>query len=246
MNMNPLIELRNMSFNYELTEALSCINLEIFKGDSVSLIGTNGSGKSTLLKVINGIYFPQKGEYLFDGKVINEKNLKDSLFSKSFHKRVGFVFQNSDVQLFCSNVYEEIAFGPRQMGMKESDVQSRVMDCLSLLHIEHLKHREPYHLSEGEKKKVAIASVLSLNPDVIILDEPMNNLDPRTKIFLRDFLIKLNLSGKTIIAATHEFEYVQGLFKKAIVLSERHEKLREDVYELVIQDNKFLKENNIK
>lgn len=237
--MEPIIELKNLSFNYELTEALSNINLKIYKSDSIALIGSNGSGKSTLLKVINGIYFTDKGTYIFDGKMINEKNLKDNIFLKSFHKRVGFVFQNSDVQLFCSNVYEEIAFGPRQIGMSEDEVQSRVIDCLNLLHIEHLKHREPYHLSEGEKKKVAIASVLSLNPEVIILDEPMNNLDPRTKIFLRDFLIKLNRSGKTIIAATHEFEYVHGLFKKAIVLSEEHEILIEDEYEKIIQDNKF-------
>ena len=244
--MKPLIELKDLSFNYELNEALSNINLKIYKGDSAALIGSNGSGKSTLLKVINGIYFPDQGEYIFDRKIINEKNLKDNFFSKSFHKRVGFIFQNSDVQLFCSNVYEEVAFGPRQIGMVEDEVNTRVIDCLNLLHIEHLKHREPYHLSEGEKKKVAIASVLSLNPEVIILDEPMNNLDPRRKIFLRDFLIKLNQSGKTIIAATHEFEYVTGLFKKAVVLSEKHEILRVDEYEKIIQDNKFLKEHNIK
>jgi cobalt/nickel transport system ATP-binding protein len=244
--ITSLIEIKNLKFNYDSTEALVNINLSINKGESVALIGTNGSGKSTLLKVIAGIYFASHGEYSFDGNLINEKSMRCEDFSKVFHKRVGYVFQNSDVQLFCSNVYEEVAFGPRQIGMNEDEVQKRVIDCLGILNIEHLKHREPYHLSDGEKKKVAIACVLSLNPEVIILDEPMNNLDPRTKSFLREFLIKLNKSGKTIICATHDFEYVSGVFERALVLSDKHTIVRDDGYQAVINDINFLKMNNIK
>jgi len=243
--MEPIIELSEVYYKYETNDALSGINLKIYKGDSIAVIGTNGSGKSTFLKIINGIYFPTNGKLIFDSVEINEKKMGDNIFSKTFHKKIGFVFQNSDTQLFCSNVFEEIAFGPRQMGLSENDVNLRVNDCLTLLHIEHLKHREPYHLSEGEKKKVAIASVLSLNPEIIILDEPMNNLDPRTKIFLRNFLIKLNTSGKTIICATHEFEYVGGIFNKIIVFSENHTIIREDEYEKVLSDKEFLKNHNI-
>ncbi len=244
--MNPLIEIKDLKFSYESNEALTDINLHIDKGDSLAVIGTNGSGKSTLLKIISGIYFATGGEYFFDGKEITEKTMKDGIFSRQFHKRVGYVFQNSDAQLFCSNVFEEIAFGPMQMEMSEDEINTRVNDVLTLLHIEHLKHREPYHLSEGEKKKVAIASVLSLNPEIIILDEPMNNLDPRTKLFLKDFLLRLNQAGKTIICATHEFEYVEELFKKVIVLSDNHTIIREDDYVKVIHDNEFLRTNNIK
>ncbi len=244
--MNSLIKIKKLSFNYDSQTALSGINLKIFKGDSIAIIGPNGSGKSTLLKIITGIYFSNEGEYIFDGESITEKKMRNGNFSKLFHKRIGYVFQNSDVQLFCSNVYEEIAFGPRQLGINENEIQTRVNDCLDLLNIKHLIHREPYHLSEGEKKKVAIASILSLNPDVIILDEPMNNLDPKTKIFVKELLIKLNKSGKTIICATHEFEYVKGLFKEVIVLTENHEILLKDKYNKIIEDIEFLKKINIK
>jgi cobalt/nickel transport system ATP-binding protein len=244
--MSALINIVDLSFYYEDRDALKNISLDIFKGDSVAVIGPNGSGKSTFLKILSGIYTATNGSYFLEETLINEKKLKDQYFSKIFHKRIGYIFQNSDTQLFCSNVYEEIAFGPRQMGIAEEEINTRVIDCLKLLNIEHLKHREPYHLSEGEKKKVAIASVLSLNPEVVILDEPMNNLDPRTKLFLCDFLKKLNNAGKTIICATHEFEYVKGLFSKVIVLSEKHTLIKIDDYENVISNDAFLREQNIK
>lgn len=241
-----MIELNNISFSYNDRFALKDIKIKIEKGEAVALIGPNGSGKSTLLKLINGIIFPQKGIYKFEGNEINERVMQDSKFSKKFHKKIGFVFQNSEAQLFCSTVYEEIAFGPRQMGLREEEIERRVNDCLKLLNIEELKDRTPYNLSGGEKKKVAIASVLSLNPEVLVLDEPMNGLDPKTKRFLRELMIKLNAAGKTIICSTHDFEYVEGVFRRAIVFSVDHSIIRDDNYETVINDDKFLIDNNIK
>jgi len=220
--MGNLIEIKDLSYRYRDSNALQNINLTIFEGDSVAVIGPNGSGKSTLLKIINGIIEPTSGEYLYRGVRITEKTLRDPSFSKSFHKSIGFVFQNSDTQLFCPSVYEEIAFGPEQMGMAEKDVEQRVSDCLKLLNIEHLRTRIPYNLSEGEKKKVAIASVIALNPEVLVFDEPLNGLDPRTKKFLKDFMMEMNSVGKTIICATHEFEQTKGVFRKAIILSEEN------------------------
>ncbi len=211
-----------ISFNYDSVSALSLINIDIHKGESVALVGPNGSGKSTLLKVINGICFPSQGEYWFDGSQVTEKALKNQDYLKLFHKRIGFVFQNSDAQLFCATAFEEIAFGPRQIGLSPDEVNERVFDCLNLLQIEHLKHREPYHLSEGEKKKLAIAAVLALNPDVLTLDEPMNNLDVKTRNFLKDLLIKLRHVGKTIICATHEVSQIQDVFGRVISISEDH------------------------
>ncbi|QAT40710.1 ABC transporter ATP-binding protein [Clostridium sp. JN-9] len=240
-----MIEIRNATFSYKGCLALKDINLTINEGESVALIGPNGSGKSTLLKLINGILFPDKGEFLFQGELINEHYFSNSVNSKLFHKKIGFVFQNSDAQLFCSNVYEEIAFGPRQMGMSENEVNERVKDCLELLNIEHIKHREPYHLSGGEKRKAAIASVLALNPEVLVLDEPMNGIDPKGKKFLKELIIKLNLSGKTIICSTHDFQYVEGMFKRAVVFSEDHKIIRDDAYSKVLADKAFLMENNI-
>lgn len=241
-----MIEFKDVCFKYKDDEVLKNISVGIKEGEAVALIGANGSGKSTFLKLINGIIFPTKGAYYFDGNEINSKNLEDNKFSKFFHKRVGFVFQNSDAQLFCSNVYEEIAFGPRQMGINEEEIDKRVCDCLRLLDIEDLKYREPYNLSGGEKKRTAIACVLSMNPEVLVLDEPMNGIDPKGKNFLRQLMIKLNASGKTIICSTHDFEYVNGVFKRALVFSENHEIVRDDNYEAVISDNNFLIKYNIK
>ncbi len=244
--MNNIIELKNINYGYRNNSALINLNLSIAGGESVAIIGPNGSGKSSLLKLINGIILPDSGEYFFNGEIINLQKLSDKYFSKKFHKSIGFVFQNSDAQLFCQNVYEEIAFGPRQMGFTEEAVNSRVQDCLGMLGIEHLKHREPYHLSEGEKKKVAIASVLALNPEVLTLDEPMNGLDPRIKRFMKDLIIDLNKSGKTIICATHEFEYIEGIFEKTLVLSESHNIIRTGKSILILQDEKFLTEHNLR
>ena len=217
-----MIEIINVNYSYEGNKALNDISLKIEKGQSVSLLGPNGSGKSTLLKLINGLIFPDSGSYKFDGEEITAKKLKDAKHSKLFHQRLGFVFQNSETQLFCSNVFDEVAFGPRQMGFDENEVASRVDDCLGLMGMLDFKERQPYHLSGGEKKKVAIASVLAMNPEVLVLDEPMNGLDPRTERWLAEFIIKLNKSGKTIITSTHNLELVQEISERAILFDENH------------------------
>lgn len=241
-----MIEIKNLSYSYEeKIPALNKINLQIAEGEAVALIGANGCGKSTLMKVMNGLVYPDSGSFIFNGEEITEKKLQSSNFSKEFHKKVGFVFQNSEVQLFCTNVYDEIAFGPRQMGMTENQVEKRVTDTLKFLKIENLKDRQPYHLSGGEKKKVAIATVVVLNPDVYIFDEPMNGLDPKTKRFLKDFMQDINNAGKTIICSTHDFEYIGSVFKRAIVFSSNHTIIRDGSYEEIMKDREFLFENNI-
>lgn len=241
-----MIKIKNLTYKYENYEALSDISFEISQGESVAFIGPNGSGKSTLLKILNALVFAENGKYSLFGEEINEKKMKNSLFSKKIHQQLGYVFQNSDAQLFCPLVYEEVAFGPSQMGLSNETIHNRTVDCLKLLNIEHLKHRVPYHLSGGEKKRVAIASVLAMNPQVIVMDEPMNGMDPKSKKFLRDFFIKINSSGKTLICATHDFEYVEGVFKRAIVFSENHKIIRDGNYEEIIKDEEFLKLHNIK
>lgn len=241
-----MIELKNVSYAYDDNfTAVKDITLNISSGEAVAFIGVNGSGKSTLMKLINGLVFAGKGSYKFDGSEITEKKFSDTGFAKVFHKRIGFIFQNSEVQLFCTTVYDEIAFGPRQMGITEEEIKQRVEDVLKLLHIEELSSRQPYHLSGGEKKKVAIASVLILNPDVIVLDEPMSGLDPKTKRFLRELIIALNGAGKTIICSTHDFDYVDGIFKRAVVFSREHTIIRDGDYGEIIADKEFLMENNI-
>lgn len=241
-----MIKLKKVSYLYDdKILALKDISLSIDKGEAVALIGPNGSGKSTFMKLINGLIFPRFGSYYLREEEITHKKMQKSDFCKEFHRSFGFIFQNSDTQLFCSTVYDEVAFGARQMGMKEEEVKKRVEDLLKLLDIEKLKDRHPYNLSGGEKKKVSIACNLIFNPDILVLDEPMNGLDPKSKRFLRDFIIDLNKAGKTIICSTHDFEYVEGVFKRAIVFSDNHSIIRDGDYETILKDKKFLYDNNI-
>ncbi|MCR4436789.1 MAG: ABC transporter ATP-binding protein [Clostridiales bacterium] len=240
-----MIDLKDVSYSYSGIKALSHIDLHISKGEAVVLMGPNGSGKSTLLKIINGIAVPDSGVYRFNGEEITQKKLQDTKFSKLFHQKIGFVFQNSEVQLFCPDVFDEIAFGPRQMGMSETQVQQRVDDCLELLSIQDLKHRQPYHLSGGEKRKVAIACVLALNPEVLTLDEPMNGLDPRTQRWLVEFLVRLNRAGKTLISSMHNLEMVQEISRRAVLFDENHTIVADCPTRDLLEDMDLLKKVNL-
>ncbi len=240
-----MIDIEDVSYSYSGINALRNINLHIEKGEAVAFMGPNGSGKSTLLKLINGIVSPDTGVYKFNNEEITHKKLQDTKFTKLFHQKIGFVFQNSDTQLFCADVYDEIAFGPRQMGMNESDVDKRVNDCLNLLNIQDFKHRQPYHLSGGEKRKAAIACILALNPEVLVLDEPMNGLDPRTQRWLVEFLVKLNKAGKTLITSTHNLELVQEISQRAVLFDENHTIAADLPTEKLLMEIELLKKVNL-
>ncbi len=218
-----LIELDKVCFAYDGRPALRYITLNVEKGETIALQGPNGTGKSTLLKLLNGLIYPEEGRYLFEGQEITRKSMKDPLFSKRFHQKIGYVFQNSDVQLFCSDVEEEIAFGPRQMGLPEEDVKRRVEDVIALLGLHEIRGRAPYHLSGGEKKKVAIACILSMNPEILVLDEPLAGLDKETQKWLTGFLLQLKNAGKTMILATHNEELAEKLADRFIFFNSRHE-----------------------
>ncbi len=240
-----MIELKDVCFSYSDMIALDHINLSIKTGEAIALMGANGCGKSTLLKLLNGIISPDSGSYWFHGEEVTHKKLQDEKISKLLHQKIGFVFQNSDTQLFCSSVYDEVAFGPRQMGLEESEVEHRVNDCLVLLGIQEFRNRIPYHLSGGEKRKVAIACVLSLNPEVLVLDEPMNGLDPKTQRWLVDFLKKLNKAGKTLITSTHNLELVHEISNRAVLFGESHTIVADMVTEELLTDVELLKRVNL-
>lgn len=206
-----MIELTDISYSYYEDVVLENLSLNIKEGEAVAICGDNGSGKSTLLKLINGLIFPQKGTYKFDGVEITEKQMDNSDFSKVFHQKIGFVWQNPDTQLFCSSVEEELAFGPLQMGLSEEEINKRVEDSLELLGLKHLRKRPPYYLSGGEKKKTAIASILTMNPTVWTLDEPLSSLDKKTREWLIDFLKALKQAGKTIVFSSHETSLVESI-----------------------------------
>lgn len=220
--MTPIINLSHISYNYEEVSALNDISLEIYAGELIFFTGPNGCGKSTLFKLLNGLIFPTKGEYYFDNKKIDKNTLQDNISAKSFHKRIGYIFQNPDVQLFNATVYDEIAFGPRQMNLDEEIIHQRVNELLIYLNIQHLQDRPPYHLSGGEQKKVALAAILALNPDVLMIDEPLNGLDNKTRQWFKDFLMDFIKANKTILISTHEQELLSLPHSRIIKFNDEH------------------------
>lgn len=220
--MTPIINLSHISYNYEEVSALNDISLEIYAGELIFFTGPNGCGKSTLFKLLNGLIFPTKGEYYFDNKKIDKNTLQDNIFAKNFHKRISYIFQNPDVQLFNATVYDEIAFGPRQMNLDEEIIHQRVNELLIYLNIQHLQDRPPYHLSGGEQKKVALAAILALNPDILMIDEPLNGLDNKTRQWFKDFLIDFIKANKTILISTHEQELLSLPHSRIIKFNDEH------------------------
>lgn len=177
----------------------------------MALLGANGSGKSTLLRLLDGLLFADSGAIRFCGEPLSEDRFADDQFAYRFRRRVGFVFQNADVQLFCPTVFDEVAFGPLQLRLPGNEIRQRVNDTLDRFEISHLSDRAPHHLSGGEKKKVALASVLVLKPEVILLDEPTAGLDPRSQTHLIETLMDWTDETKTIITATHDLHMLEDM-----------------------------------
>ena len=218
-----MIEFQDVCYAYDRIPVLRHVSFQIRRGDTVLLEGPNGAGKSTILKLLNGLIYPEQGKFLFEGTEITEKLMREHKYSKWYHQKVGFIWQNPDVQLFCGSVEEELAFGPQQMGLSAQEITRRVEDALQLLEIEHLRTRAPYYLSGGEKKKTAIASVLTMNPEIWTMDEPLSALDDKTQRWLTEFLQALRKAGKTLILSTHDKVFAQGFADYKIVLNDEHE-----------------------
>ena len=218
-----LLAVDDVSFAYlDRFTALDHVSLAVRRGEKVALLGANGCGKSTLLKLLDGLLFPDNGTFRAFGADVTEDHLEDEQFSAGFRARIGFVFQNSDAQVFSPSVREEIAFGPLNMGLARDEVARRVDDTLAMLGIDDLADRAPYQLSGGEKKRVAIASVLVMNPEVLLFDEPTAALDPRTQEWLIDLIVELNAAGKTIVLATHDLDTLDRIADRCVVFSEEH------------------------
>ena len=216
----PVFALGNVSFAYEQIPALRGVTLTIDGGQSIALVGANGSGKSTLLRLLDALCFPASGSICFCGDPLTAERLRDDAFFLSFRRRVALVFQNPDVQLFNPTVFDEVAFGPLQMGWSASEVTERVNQALEQMGIAHLRDRSPYRLSGGEKKRVALASVLVLDPEVLLLDEPTAMLDPRSQSQLIDLIQNWKGSSKTVVTATHQLEIIEDIAERIIVLEQ--------------------------
>jgi cobalt/nickel transport system ATP-binding protein len=216
--MANVFEVRNLTYRYDAVTALDNVSLNIEAGKRVALLGANGSGKSTLLRLLDVLYVPASGSISFDGQSLDPARFDDDQFAFDFRRRVGLVFQNPDVQLFNPTVFDEIAFAPLQLRWPKDEILARVDQMLDMLEIRHLRNRPPHRLSGGEKKRVAIASVLVLDPEVLLLDEPTAALDPRSQSQIIDLLIGWGDGRKTVITATHDLGLVEDIADYCFVL----------------------------
>ena len=206
------IDLNNVSFAYEKNEpVLKNITFTDHETDSIGIIGANGAGKSTLLKLLVGLHLNFEGSIRVEEIPVEKRTLP------KIRERIGYVFQDSDSQLFMSNVYDDVAFAPRNYGLSEEEVERRVNHALSAVHISHLKEKQIYKLSGGEKKLVSIATILSMTPDIILMDEPTIALDPRNR---RNLIQILNQFDHLKIIASHDLDMVMATCNRTIILSD--------------------------
>ena len=213
-----IFEARSLCFRYLEAEALTGVSFAIQERQRVVLLGANGSGKSTLMRLLDGLCFPSSGSILFQGRELTQEALEEEEFAHRFRRAVALVFQNPDVQLFNPTVYDEIAFGPLQMRMPKEEIQAAVAGMLERFGIGHLKDRAPHRLSGGEKKRVALASALAIDPEVLILDEPTAALDPESQSAMIEFLLDCR-GKKTVLTATHDLDIVEEIADHCLVLA---------------------------
>ncbi len=200
--------------------ALQNLSLTAGKGERLALLGANGSGKSTLLRLLAGLEFPETGQIEFFGEALTRQRLTESDFFYRFRRRVGVVFQNPDVQLFNASVFDELAFGPLQLGWPKAEIRRRVESTLAGMGLAALRDRAPHRLSGGEKKRVAIASILITDPEVLLLDEPIAALDPASQTGIIDLLSSWRGSPRTVITATHDLNALESIADRCIVLQD--------------------------
>jgi cobalt/nickel transport system ATP-binding protein len=204
------LEIKNLHFSYpDGHEAIKNMSFTIYHGESVGIIGANGAGKSTLLMLIMGIIFPEGGEIILGDVHVTKKTLS------MVRQRLGMVFQDPDDQLFMTSVYDDVAFGPRNYNLDEQEVENRVNYALEMVGIAHLRDRAPYKLSGGEKRAAAVASVLSLQPDMLIMDEPTSALDPKAR---RRIIHLLNSFEHTKIITSHDLDMILDTCQRVLVI----------------------------
>lgn len=230
------IKAENLSFSYEGKEGiLKNITFEAKEGETIGIIGANGVGKSTLLKLLVGILEGYEGNLEVCGMAAEQKNISE------IRRKTGYVFQDSDSQLFMSTVYEDVAFAPRNYGYSREQVEERVQKALSMVHIEKIQKKQTYRLSGGEKKLASIATILSMNPELILLDEPSVALDPGNR---RNLIHVLGELPGTKIIASHDLDLIFDTCNRTILLSDG-EIIRDDRSEILLKDKELLEENGL-
>lgn len=191
--------------------ALEGVSVDINEGEKIAVIGSNGSGKSTFFLNINGVLTPEKGKIIFRDTIVNKKNLKE------LRKNIGIVFQDADNQIIASTVMAEVGFGPMNLKLPKEEVRNRVEEAMAYMNISNLKNRPPHYLSGGEKKRVSIADIIAMKPEIIIFDEPTAALDPLNAMMLEEVLAKLGSEDKTMLISTHDVDFAYRWAERVLV-----------------------------
>jgi cobalt/nickel transport system ATP-binding protein len=241
-----VFSLKDVSYSYPGgIPALENLTLDFNQGERAAIIGANGTGKSTMLTLLDALIFANSGIVSAWGNQLTEKTMRDAGRQRDFRSRVGFVFQNPDVQLFCPTVREDIVFGPLQLGVDHAEIRRRLEALANRIRISHLLDRSPHQLSLGEKKKAAIASVLIMEPEVLLLDEPTAGLDPQTMRDIIDVIDQAHKNGKTVVMATHDLHIVEEIADVVHVFGGNKNVIRSGTAEEILADTEFLQQNNL-
>ena len=231
----PSLEVKELAFAYpDGHQALFGINLKIAPGERVALLGPNGAGKTTFVMHLNGLHAAQHGEVIIDGEVIDTE-AKESL--RAIRGKVGIVFQDPDDQLFMPTVFDDIAFGPQNLGFSGKELEDKVLAALDLVGMSEFKDRPPHHLSFGQRRRVAVATVLAMNPSMLVLDEPSSNLDPASRRELAEILMSLPI---TMIMVTHDLPFAYELCERSVILA-GGEIVADGNTEEILRDSELLK-----
>ncbi len=207
-----MLKTTNLCFTYpDGKQAINNINIELNNNETVGLIGANGAGKTTFLHTLVGLYLPSEGAVEVDGIQLSKKNLE------KIRSKVAYLFQNSDDQLFMNTIYEDVAFGPRSQGLSETEVETITKEALTKVNMLTLMNARPYRLSSGQKKSAAIASLLSMRPKLLIMDEPTNSLDPKQR---RNLITLLNGFDEAKLIATHDLDFVLDTCERVLIMKD--------------------------
>ena len=239
MTIAPSLLIEDLAFAYpDGNQALFGVNLRVERGERVAILGPNGAGKTTLVMHMNGIHPAEHGSVSVAGEVVDTK---DKALLRRIRGKVGVVFQDPDDQLFMPTVGEDIAFGPYNMGLRGSELDAVVDQALALVHMSEFKDCPPHHLSFGQRRRVAVATVLAMKPEILVLDEPSSNLDPASRRELADILRSLEI---TILMVTHDIPYAYELCERSIILSGGIVVADGDT-KTILSDSKLLSENRL-
>jgi len=236
----PILKVEDLCFTYGNGKvALDGVNVNIYEGEKIAVIGSNGSGKSTFFLNINGVFTPEHGQIIYKDIVVNKKTLKE------LRKNIGIVFQDADSQIIASTVLAEIGFGPMNLKLPKEEVLNRVYEAMDYMNITDLKDRPPHYLSGGEKKRVSIADIIAMKPEIFIFDEPTVSLDPLNAMILEGVLEKLGSDGKTILISTHDVDFAFRWAERILVFCDG--KIIADGNPIeIFKDMKVLEQANLK